>query len=179
LKKRFFFCGKNVSVDLPFEITNERFISLGKDVKIGKDCWILCPDQYSELQAPVIIIEDGVNIGRRVVISGVKRIHIHKNCLFAPQVYIADHFHKYTDINSPIKDQGITKVEEVEIGEGTWIGINACILPGCKIGKQCVIGANSVVTKSFPDYSVIGGNPARVIKQYSNKTKSWEKVKNE
>ena len=64
---------------------------------------------------------------------------------------------------------------KVRIGSGSWIGENACIL-GVIIGKQCVIGANSVVTKDIPDYSVAVGIPAKVIKKYNFETQQWERV---
>ncbi|WP_405373425.1 DapH/DapD/GlmU-related protein [Pseudobutyrivibrio sp.] len=64
----------------------------------------------------------------------------------------------------------------VSIGEGSWIGEMVCILPGVHIGKKCIIGAGSVVTKSIPDYSIAVGNPAKVIKKYNFKTHNWEKV---
>ena len=64
----------------------------------------------------------------------------------------------------------------VSIGDGCWIGEKVCILPGVTIGKKCVIGAGSVVTKSIPDYSIAVGNPAKVVKQYNFETQHWEKV---
>lgn len=73
-------------------------------------------------------------------------------------------------MNQPL----ITK--PVSIGDGCWIGEKVCILPGVNIGKKCIIGAGSVVTKSIPDYSIAAGNPARVIKKYSYETHNWEKV---
>ena len=67
-------------------------------------------------------------------------------------------------------------IKDVRIGDGTWIGQNAIILPGVSIGKKCVIGAGSVVTKSIPSYCIAVGNPAKVIKKYSFEKSKWEKV---
>ena len=63
----------------------------------------------------------------------------------------------------------------VEIGEGSWLGENVCVL-GTHIGKHCVIGANSVVTKDIPDYSVAVGIPAKVIKRFDLESKSWRRI---
>jgi len=169
IKKPYFLnIGKNVDIDYSSEIKNIKHISIGNNVSIGKDSWIQCPEKYirSKEKMPVITIEDGTSIGRRAVISGVKKIHIHKNVLFGPNVYVSDHGHNYENINLPIKCQGISAAKPVEIKENTWIGINVCILPGCTIGKNCVVGANSVVTKSFPDYCIIAGAPAKIIKKF-------------
>ena len=70
--------------------------------------------------------------------------------------------------------QKIKQINHVEIGDGTWIGENVCIL-GVKIGKNCVIGANSVVTKDIPDYSVVVGSPAVIIKKFNITANRWEK----
>jgi acetyltransferase-like isoleucine patch superfamily enzyme len=63
------------------------------------------------------------------------------------------------------------------IGEGSWLGENVCVI-GASIGKHCVIGANSVVTKDIPDYSVAVGIPAKVIKKYNFNKCEWEKIIN-
>ena len=81
-------------------------------------------------------------------------------------MYITDCDHEYRDINVPVIDQGIVqRGQMVSIGEGSYIGINAVIVGNVKIGKHCVIGANSVVTEDAPDYCVAVGSPARVIKK--------------
>ena len=81
-------------------------------------------------------------------------------------MYITDCDHEYRDINVPVIDQGIVqRGQMVSIGEGSYIVINAVIVGNVKIGKHCVIGANSVVTKDVPDYCVAVGSPARVIKK--------------
>ena len=68
---------------------------------------------------------------------------------------------------------------DVFIGEGSWIGEKVCILSGVSIGKKCIIGAGSVVTKSIPSYSIAAGNPAKVLKVYNFESKRWEKYNEE
>lgn len=86
--------------------------------------------------------------------------------LLSPNVYITDCDHEYRDIEVPVIDQGIVqKGQIVSIGDGSYIGINAVIVGNVKIGKHCVIGANSVITKDVPDYCVAVGSPAKVIKR--------------
>ena len=74
----------------------------------------------------------------------------------------------------PILKQKIKQIGTVVIGEGSWLGENVCVI-GANVGKNCVIGANSVVTKDIPDYSVAVGVPAKVIKSYNFSSKKWEK----
>ena len=93
----------------------------------------------------------------------------------ADKVYISDNLHGYEDIHTPIHRQPIVQNGTVEIGEGSWLGENVCVI-GANVGKHCVIGANSVVTRNIPDYSVAVGVPARVVKRYNFETKLWEKV---
>ncbi len=71
--------------------------------------------------------------------------------------------------------QGVTQKRDVVIGNGSWIGEHVCII-GASIGRHCVIGANSVVTRDIPDYSVAVGSPAIVIKKYDFNLNKWIKV---
>jgi acetyltransferase-like isoleucine patch superfamily enzyme len=151
------------------------FISIGSSVTIGRGVWINIPE-VPESDEPVIIVEDGCKIGRRCVISGANRIHIERNAVFAPSVLIMDHDHAFEDVDVPIGDQGITKGGTIRIEEGCWIGFGAAILCGKKelvIGRNSVIGANSLVTRSVPPYSVVTGNPARVVKSYDPTRGEW------
>ena len=63
----------------------------------------------------------------------------------------------------------------VVIGEGCWIGEKAVILPGVHIGKKCIVAAGAVVNKDIPDYSLVGGVPARILKRYNFSSHKWEK----
>lgn len=98
---------------------------------------------------------DKVHIGQNVVISGLN--------------------HNYDDPTIFIADQGV-KMSPIVIDSDVWIGANATILSGVRIGKHVVVGAGSVVTKDIPDYSVAVGNPARVIKRYNFERNVWENI---
>jgi acetyltransferase-like isoleucine patch superfamily enzyme len=94
-------------------------------------------------------------------------------------VVIADHGHAYEDVTRPISEQGITEGGRIRIGRGSWIGNGAAIV--CSrgelvLGQNCVVAANAVVTRSFPPFSVVVGNPARAVRQFDQDKKAWVKL---
>ncbi len=97
-------------------------------------------------------IGDYVQIGQHVLISGLN--------------------HKYENIDITIAEQGI-EVSPVKINNNVWIGANAVILAGITIGEHCVVGAGSVVTKDIPPFSVVVGNPAKVVKKWDDQQQKW------
>jgi acetyltransferase-like isoleucine patch superfamily enzyme len=101
---------------------------------------------------------------------------IEEYVLLARNVQIADHAHAFDNIDVPIMEQGIDRIAQVTIGRGTWLGQNVVVLPGATIGQHCVVGANSVVNSSIPDYSVAVGAPARIVKRFNQNSAKWEKV---
>ena len=94
---------------------------------------------------------------------GHYRIDIGDDVFTGMNVYITDQNHGYEELNIPIGIQSPND-DPVVIGSGSWIGSGAVILPGARIGRQCVIGANSVVRGEVPDFSVVAGVPAKVIR---------------
>lgn len=134
----------------------QNFISLNNNPKIiiGNNCYIAY--HFSILNASSVIIGDNVAIASHVLICSVNHGIDPEN---------TESYLKQTFVSKPIS-----------IGDGCWIGEKVCILPGVSIGKKCIIGTGSIVTKSIPDYSIAVGNPAKVIKQYNFKTHNWEKV---
>ena len=66
-----------------------------------------------------------------------------------------------------------------KIGENCFIGFGVAIQAGTILGKQCIVGSNSVVRGTFPDYCVIVGAPARIVKRYNPETKLWQKTDKE
>ena len=125
---------------------------------------------------PVILIGDKCVFGQRATILAINRVQIEKNSIFAPSVLIADHNHEFEDVTVPIRDQGGTRGGIVTIEEGCWIGFGSAIV--CSqgelvIGRNSVVGANSLVTRSIPPYSVVTGNPARVVKHFDPEKGEW------
>lgn len=126
----------------------------------------LCPNLVG---GGTVRIGRGSEIGERCRISIANSLEIGEKVLLSPNVYITDCDHEYRNVDIPVIDQGVVqKGQKVSVGEGSYIGINAVIVGNVKIGKHCVIGANSVVTKDVPEYCVAVGSPARVIKNMKN-----------
>lgn len=89
--------------------------------------------------------------------------------------FITNVDHNYTDISRGVLEQEYIQKDTI-ICDGCFIGYGAAIQAGTILGKHCVVGAHSVVRGIFPDYSVIVGSPARIVKKYNCISKSWEKV---
>lgn len=180
IRRQFGCCGKGLSVVPPLRFANLHLVSLEDHVTINQHCWIhaLSGKEQEEVSAK-LMVGAHTSIGMGATISAAKRIVLGKQVLLARNVYISDHGHAFEDVRMPIILQGLRDVRDVLVGDGTWIGQNACVMPGVHIGKHCVIGANSVVTRSLPDYCVAVGSPARIVKQYDEKSQSWAKVVSE
>ena len=133
----------------------------------------LCPNLVG---GGTVRIGSGSEIGERCRISIANSLEIGEKVLLSPNVYITDCDHEYRDVNVPVIDQGIVqRGQRVSIGDGSYIGINAVIVGNVKIGKHCVIGANSVVTKDVPDFCVAVGGPAKILRKCNKDTGEWEK----
>lgn len=158
----------------PLRVDGAKNIFIGNRVYVGYKTWLAALPLTKEKQCS-LIIQDDCTIGNFNHIYCTKCIVLEKGVLTADKVYISDNLHGYEDINTYIKDQPIIQNGEVIIGEGSWLGENVSVL-GVRIGKHCVIGSNSVVTKDIPDYCVAVGAPAKVIKRYDLSSGLWIKV---
>lgn len=158
----------------PLELRNMENIFIGNDVTINKHTWLLTL-QVAEKQTPKMVIGDGCEIGHFNHITCVNSVEIRPKVLTADRVHISDNSHGYEDPRVPVIDQPILSKGPVVIGEGTWLGENVNVL-SCRIGRNCVIGANAVVTEDIPDFSVAIGVPARVIKRFDPISGKWEKI---
>ncbi len=120
-----------------------------------------------------VIIGDGSRIGLSNVLIGPLKIG--NNVILAQHVVISALNHGYEDIHVPIRLQPCS-TRPVSIGDDSWIGANAVITAGVQIGKHAIVAAGSVVTRNVPDYTIVAGNPAKIIKQFNAGTQSWEKA---
>lgn len=173
-KSKFKFFGNNSSVLFPLNLNGIENISIGNRVHIAYKTWLAAVAHTGEANCE-LIIGDGTCIGNFNHIYATKSIVIGKNVLTADRVYISDNLHGYEDITLPIIHQPIKQIGTVVIGDGSWLGENVCVV-GAKVGNNCVIGANSVVTKDIPDYCVAVGSPAKIIKRYCFEKSKWLKT---
>jgi maltose O-acetyltransferase len=107
-------------------------------------------------------IQIGDNSGIGVDAFVGSPVEIGSNVMMGPDVIILTSNHRFRDLKSPMLAQG-SKVDAVRIEDDVWIGTRAIILPGTTVGRGAIIGAGSVVTRDVAAYSIVGGNPARVI----------------
>lgn len=120
-----------------------------------------------------VIIGNQTIVGLGNVIIGP--VQIGNKVMLAQNIVVSGLNHGYEDVTlSPSEQKEVCK--EVIISDDVWIGANSVITAGVILGKHCIIGAGSVVTKNIPEFSVAVGNPAKVIKRYNSLTLSWEKV---
>ena len=170
--------GRNFHVTGKIDLNNPQCVSIGNDVGIGKGTFFGPVVQYAGVHYnPRIIIGDGTWVGKNCSFAAINKVEIGKHVLFAGHVHITDHSHGYEDISRPMSPQRLLCKGPVVIEDDCWLGFSCEILSGVHIGKHCVVAARSVVTKDVPSYSIVAGNPAKIIKQFNFETKQWERVK--
>ena len=153
----------------PVTIFNERYIRIGAGTMIGPHVALSAGMVAGQecLSETVVSIGDRCLIGRGSGVVGHLSVTIGNDVWTGHHVYITDQNHGYEDPLVPISQQSQPE-RAVSIGDGSWLGHGTVVLPGVTIGRHVAVGANSVVTRDIPDFSVAVGNPARVIKRLEN-----------
>lgn len=162
------------SVDLNRHMSHR--IAIGNDVEIDRSAWVYVSSAAPEADEPALVIGNHCYIARYTQIAARNRIELERDVILSANALIVDHLHAYEDVSRPIRDQGVTEGGRIRIGQGCWIGHGAAIVCDrgeLELGRNCVVGANAVVTKSFPANSVIAGNPARVVRQFDAAKHAW------
>ena len=155
---------------------------VGRHVRIGKRCRIETIDEHNGLTyMPRLEIGNNVSMNDDVHIGCVSRVRIGNNVLMASKIFISDHNHgtySGSEQDSPLLSPGLRRLgyAPVDIGDDVWLGEMVTVLPGVTIGNGSIVGSNSVVSKSLPEYSICFGLPAKPVKTYNFRTHRWEKV---
>lgn len=155
-RRSFGSCGQRTVINLPCRIVGPAGIHLGHGVKIG-------PSSFLEANGGRIEIGDGTTSTGLTQITAANLVRVGSRCLLARNVFISDHGHAFGDHVLPVRDQGITEPRAVVVEDGAWLGTNVVVTPGVTIGRNAVIGANSVVLADVPAFSVAVGAPARIV----------------
>ena len=164
MRSRFAAWGPRSRLGLGAKLVEPQLIDVGGDVVLGEYSWLNAKDERRD-RRPTLRIGDGTSIGRFAQINAWRSVTIGRNVLIADRVFISDADHNYSDAETPIIQQGDAFIGAVTLQDGCWIGIGAVILPGVTVGRNAVVAANAVVTKDVPARAVVGGIPAKIIKQ--------------
>jgi acetyltransferase-like isoleucine patch superfamily enzyme len=181
----------NLKIMMPRRFDNPQHIYLGDNISLGPGSLLKTVTRYpgdSKMArekgvsvqefTPRLVIGNRVTATGNLQISALKEIIIEDDVMFASNIFICDAFHGYDNIDIPYKYQPMCKIAPIKIGMGCWIGQNVVIMPGVTIGQMSIIGANTVVTRSVPPRSIAIGNPARVTKEWDDKSSRWVAVDN-
>lgn len=169
--------GDNVKIGKQVRFDHPDCIYIGSNVSIGNYTYFLpCTDYANIKYFPKIKIGNGTKIGIRNSFAAIHGITIGKDVLFAGYVHLTDHSHGFEDISKPITPQQLISKGEIVIEDNCWLGFSCEILSGVHIGKHSIVAARAVVTKDVPPYSIVAGNPAKIIKKYNFNSKKWEKI---
>jgi acetyltransferase-like isoleucine patch superfamily enzyme len=168
---RFAVCGNAALIREPRKIIGGRYISVGTGFDVFPGLRIEAIDRHLGKQfSPAITIGDNVSINYDCHIGCVNQIVIGNDVLLASRVYISDHSHgspDYGDIEVPPSHRLVYSKGPVTIEDGAWIGEGACVLPGVRVGKHAIVGANAVVTRDVAPFTIVAGSPARQIRTLS------------
>lgn len=165
---RFAQFGAGSAIGFPIAtIFGESQIRIGENTMIGRHCSLTVgySDQDRRDRIDGLVIGDRCVIGTRSTFTAHESIVIGDDVWFGQDILVSDSGHGYQDPNLPIGVQ-LAPHEPVRIGSGSWIGHGVVILPGTNIGRNVVVAAGSVVRGTIDDHSVIGGVPAKVLRQY-------------
>ncbi len=135
-------------------------------------------EDFSVVNNGVGPVEIGANtlLGIGAVVIGPVRIG--NNVIMAQHVVLSGLNHGYEAIDTPIRQQPVT-TKTIVVEDDCWIGANVTITAGVTIGRHSVVAGGSVVTRDVPPFSVVGGNPARLLKQYNADSRQWESATRE
>ncbi len=140
------------------EAFREGRLEVGEHSVFEPNVWLTAPDEAR------IRIGSQTYLNIAVMVASVALVEIGDHCMFANGCFITDGNHRFEDPVRPVPWQGFTTKGPVRIGDNVWCGANVVITSGVTLGHRSVIGANSVVTRDIPPYSIAAGSPAKVLR---------------
>ncbi len=169
--------GNHSYIQLPRWIESPDCLQVGANTVILPGARISAIRRYCNfVYEPKIRIGDGVYIGRHAYFVAIDSIEIDDGCVLSEYVYITDLAHGLHPDKGPIMEQPLESKGPVQIGKSCFLGFRVSVMPGVSLGEHCIVGANSVVTKSFPAGSMIAGCPAVLIKKFDRASGQWISV---
>ena len=142
-------------------------------LRIGRWAWIGHGSKIRVHEGEVSVGAKTV-MGQECTVSAYQSVSVGRECILADRVMLIDFDHGVTEVERPIRLQGIYK-RDVHVGHNVWIGYGACVLRGVDVGDNSIVGTNAVVTKDVPANAVAAGVPARVIRMRDTpQTLRWE-----
>lgn len=160
--------GKNIYFEYPLYLHGGNYITIGDDFNVGLRLRMEAYDKHlGFIFSPQIKIGNNVSINSDCHIAAINEIIIGDGVLIASKVFITDHYHgeiTSAAIETPPYQRKLYSKGSVKIERNVWIGEGVVILPNVTIGENSIIGANSVITKNIPKNSVMGGNPAKLLR---------------
>jgi acetyltransferase-like isoleucine patch superfamily enzyme len=139
-----------------FEIGKDAVVHLGRWSWIGHGTKVRCHEGEVHIGAKTVL-------GQECTISAFQHISIGRECILADRVMLIDFDHGVTEVDRPVRHQGIYK-RDVRVGHNCWVGYHAAFLRGVTVGDNAVVGTHTVVTKAVPANAVVGGVPAKVLR---------------
>ena len=168
--------GRSSVIFKPIVIMNPGCIAIGERVYILHHARIEAIPRFGSQEfQPSVTIGDRTSIGQNFHLIATGNLTIGKDVLISGNVFISDCSHEYQTPGVPVLRQGLS-VAHTEVGDNCYIGYGAVIQAGVVLGRQCVVGSNAVVLRGdYPDYSVLAGVPARVVKRYDPAVEEWRR----
>jgi acetyltransferase-like isoleucine patch superfamily enzyme len=143
------------------EAMREGRLEIGENTLFEPGVWITAPGSAR------VRIGSGTFLNRGVMIASLHLVEIGDHCMFANGCFMTDANHRFEDPIKPVPWQGFTTKGPTRIDDNVWCGANVVVTSGVTIGERSVIGANSVVTRDIPPFSIAAGAPARVLRTHA------------
>jgi acetyltransferase-like isoleucine patch superfamily enzyme len=144
----------------PLEALRAGRLEVGAETLFEPGVWITAPGDAR------VRIGSGCFLNLGVMVAAMELVEIGDHCMFANGCFVSDAQHRFDDPSRPVTWQGFSTKGPTRIGDNVWCGVHVVIAGGVTVGERCVIGANSVVTKDLPAYSIAVGSPARVLRTW-------------